>query len=81
MTAKHTQTHARRYEGVAVFGVEDSGAVGSHVSRAAISDGLDSRNTQVSLPCTHSFNVRLPVGGGGVVLLLCAPARPLSCDK
>ncbi len=39
--------HARRYEGVG-----DSGAVGSHVSRAAISDGLDSRNTQVLL--SHS---------------------------
>lgn len=39
--------HARRYEGLAALGVEDSGAVGSQVSRAAISDGLDSRNTQV----------------------------------
>ena len=34
--------HARRYEG----GVGDSGVIGSHVSRATIADGLDSRNTQ-----------------------------------
>ena len=36
--------HARRYEGA--FGVQESGVSGSHVSRAAIADGLDSRNTQ-----------------------------------
>jgi hypothetical protein len=48
--------HARRYEGVAALGVEDSGAVGSHVSRAAISDGLDSRNTQVMLSYSGKSN-------------------------
>jgi hypothetical protein len=32
-----------------------------------------------AVAAAHSFNVRLPVGGVGVVLLLCAPV--VSCDK
>ena len=32
-----------------------------------------------AVAAVHSFNVRLPVGGEGVVLLLCAPV--VSCDK
>ena len=46
----HVQTsaaHARRYHGAAAVAAEESGAADIHVSRATISSGLDSRNTQV----------------------------------